>query len=315
MKPNMQLVLGVDGGGTKTAAWLAAAHPDDSNEILGRGTAGPGNPRAVGFETAQRNILTAIAAAFEDAKLGHQPVAVACFGLAGAGRPEEQQRIKHWAHEQKIAPRMLVVGDAEPVLAAAAPDNVGIALICGTGSLAWGRNAKGIVARTGGWGYLIGDEGSGYAIAVAGLRAAMQAADGRGPATTLLTEFQRHLAIERPEQIIDRIYDSAKTRRQIAELAAIVFAAAEHDDVARELLIHAAADLATMVKSLATRLGFSRNAYRLALAGGVLIHQPTFRQMLLDELARMQVEPETSTLVAEPVRGAIELARRYVPSG
>lgn len=310
----MQLVLGVDGGGTKTAAWLATAGPTESQDILGKGTAGPGNPRAVGFETAQQNILAAIAAAFADAKLPHQPAAAACFGLAGAGRPEEQQQIETWAKDRRFAQRIQVVGDAELVLAAAAPDNVGIALISGTGSLAWGRNAKGETARAGGWGYLIGDEGSGYAIAVAALRAAMQAADGWGPKSALLEEFQRHFAISRPEQVVERIYDPSMTRRQIAELAASVFAIAEYDRVARQLIDRAAADLAAMVNKLAARLSFSRNDYRLALAGGVLIHQPTFHQTVLDELVRMKVEPKTSTLVAEPVRGAVELARRYVVS-
>ncbi|MEX2027532.1 MAG: BadF/BadG/BcrA/BcrD ATPase family protein, partial [Pirellulaceae bacterium] len=132
------------------------------------GTAGPGNPRAAGFDVAQSNINAAIEQAFADAKLPRESVSAACFGLAGCGREEEQERIRSWAGERRIAAVVQVTGDAEPILAAASPDNWGIALICGTGSLAWGRNQRGQTARCGGWGYLIGDDGSAYAIALAG---------------------------------------------------------------------------------------------------------------------------------------------------
>src|SRR5438477_9802043 len=99
-----------------------------------------------------------VEAAFSDAKLPRTVAVAACFGLAGAGREIEQQRIVAWATEQKIARAIRVTGDAEPILAAASSDNSGVALICGTGSMAWGRNAAGKTARCGGWGYLIGDE-------------------------------------------------------------------------------------------------------------------------------------------------------------
>src|SRR5262245_59230190 len=139
------LILGVDGGGTKTVAWLAPLDDAQNSIILGRGQAGPGNPRAAGFDVAQANITAAIEAAFADAKLPVTTAAAACFGLAGAGRESEQTRIANWAMQRGIATRVRVVGDAEPILAAASPDNCGIALICGTGSLAWGRNRAGEV--------------------------------------------------------------------------------------------------------------------------------------------------------------------------
>src|SRR6187401_714303 len=127
------IVLGIDGGGTKTVAWLAPLHEGDQSVISGRGQAGPGNPRAAGFDTAQANIEGAIGAAFADACLPRRTVAAACFCLAGAGRPAEQERITAWATACGIASSVRVTGDAEPILAAAASDVRGIALICGTG--------------------------------------------------------------------------------------------------------------------------------------------------------------------------------------
>src|SRR5205823_15045021 len=141
-------------------AWLAPLDDDPNTIVLGRGQAGSGNPRAAGFDAAQTNIASAIDAAFADAKLPLTTAAAACFGLAGAGREIEQQRIASWAEKHGIAQNVRVTGDAEPILAAASPENCGVALICGTGSLAWGRNRAGVIARAGGWGYLLGDEGS-----------------------------------------------------------------------------------------------------------------------------------------------------------
>jgi N-acetylglucosamine kinase-like BadF-type ATPase len=217
MTADTPLVLGIDGGGTKTVAWLALHKPEvqakvgpdqqvesipslavQTGRVLGRGIAGPGNPRAAGFDVAQANIDAAIEQAFADARLPRQAVVAANFGLAGCGRADEQQRIKSWAEGRDIAQAIQVTGDAEPLLAAASPENWGIALICGTGSLAWGRNQRGQTARCGGWGYLIGDDGSAYAIAVAGLRAAVRAADGRGNPTVLLAHFLAQFAASEP---------------------------------------------------------------------------------------------------------------------
>jgi N-acetylglucosamine kinase-like BadF-type ATPase len=301
------LLLGLDGGGTKTAAWLAPLEDATNTVVLGRGQAGPGNPRAAGFETAEANILAAIDAAFQNANLTRQPVAAACFGLAGAGRSVEQQRITAWAHDQRIAEKILVTGDAEPVLAAASPDSTGIALICGTGSLAWGRNAAGQTARAGGWGYLLGDEGSAYWIAKAGLAAAMRAADGRGAATALLNLFQEELKAKDAGEIVARIYAPDMSRERIASLASVVFAASDSDVQARQILCDATRELAQMVITLAARLQLPAN-HTLAMTGGLFINQRLPREGLLVELQRTGDHAST-TLVPDPVRGAVALAR------
>ncbi len=308
------LVLGVDGGGTKTVAWLAPLDDVGSGEILGRGHAGPGNPRAAGFETAQANIEAAIAAAFADARLPQQTVATACFGLAGAGRAAEQEQITAWALARGIARRVQVTGDAEPILAAAAPDNVGIALISGTGSLAFGRNAAGETARCGGWGYLLGDEGSGYAIALAGLRAAVRAADGRGPATDLLPAFLRELAAATPHELVARAYSPEMTRERLAGLAGIVFDLRSTDAVAEQIVAAAADELAELVATVARQLRLPKSGYTLAMTGGVLLHQlnylDQFAQALVGKCLELGSRPAHWMLVEEPVRGAVALARR-----
>jgi N-acetylglucosamine kinase-like BadF-type ATPase len=305
----LDLLLGLDGGGTKTAAWLAPLQDDGTDRVLGRGQSGPGNPRAAGFETALNNIDAAIAAAFADAKLPRQAAAAACFALAGAGRPSEQQQITAWAQNRGIAQKIQVCGDAEAVLAAASPDNVGIALICGTGSLAWGRNQSGQTARCGGWGYLLGDEGSAYAIALAGLRAAVRAADSRGPLTALLARFQNELHATSPQDLIDRIYSPDMTRERLAGLAHIVFDCAQRDDTAREIVTSGAAQLAEMVAVLCRQLQLPAKSYPLALAGGVMISESHLSGLVLGFLNEQQAAPANVAAVSDPVRGAVALAR------
>jgi N-acetylglucosamine kinase-like BadF-type ATPase len=302
------LLLGADGGGTKTIVWLARRRIDQSWEVLGRGRAGTGNPRAAGFDAVQQNLGDAIAAAFADAKLRPQKVAVACFGLAGAGRIAEQAVIADWATSQGLAQQVQVVGDLELVLAAADDDEPGIALIAGTGSVAWGRARSGAVARCGGWGYLLGDEGSGYALGLALLRGVVRALDGRGPATSLVAATQAALGVEEPEEIVARVYASEMTRQRIASLAPLVFASADSDPLASSIVEFAARDLAELVVALTVRLQFGAGDYRLAAAGGLLVNQPTYRERVLNILREKGVHPRDAVIVAEPVRGAVNRA-------
>jgi len=309
------LILGVDGGGTKTIAWLAPLEDPSGTVVLGRGQAGPGNPRAAGFETAEANIAAAIAAAFDDARLPQSPVEAACFGLAGAGRAAEQARLSAWAVQRGLARAVRVVGDAEIVLAAASGDRRGIVLICGTGSLAWGRDAAGTTARAGGWGYLIGDEGSAYRIALAGLQAAVQAADGRGQPTALLGHLMRSLDAPTPEALVERIYAPEMTRERLARLCQTVFDAAPADATARAIVAAASRDLASMVATLCRRLQFASGQFPLALAGSVILSQPLLRELLGEQLAEAAALPQSTTLVTDPVRGALGVARTEARSG
>jgi N-acetylglucosamine kinase-like BadF-type ATPase len=300
------LVLGIDGGGSKTVAWLAG----DSAAIVGRGTAGASNFQAVGFEAALASLDRAVAAAFEDARLAPAPVAAAVVALAGCDREENRQVLIHWAEDRRLARRFRVVHDAIPVLAAGTPEGWGVALISGTGSLAFGQDRERRSARAGWWGYLFGDEGSAYAIALAGLRAAAKAADGRGPATQLVEAFLDRLRLARPEQLVAAVYRIAEDRAAIAALAEVVLATAEAGDAAAGgILDRSAEELAAMVAAVAERLSFPAGSFALALAGGMLLAGQRLRTGLASRLAALGPGPSPVTLVPEPVAGAVRLAQ------
>jgi N-acetylglucosamine kinase-like BadF-type ATPase len=310
------VVLGVDGGGTQTTAWIAPLSPSARAEPLGQGTAGPGNPRTYGFDVAQRNMAVAVAQAQSDAQRnGHfQPetthVVAACLGISGAGREVERRELERWALQSGLAQLVQVTHDAEIVLATASPLHTGIALISGTGSLAWGRNVTGQTGRTGGWGYLIGDEGSGYAIAIAALRAAACAADGRGPATLLLPRLMDELQARQSHELISRLYQAEMSRDRIAQLTSVVFRAAAEDPVAAGIISRAAGDLAVMVATLQQQLQLPASDLTLALAGGVLAHQESLRSEVVARLQAYEISPAATVVVAAPAAGAVALARR-----
>jgi N-acetylglucosamine kinase-like BadF-type ATPase len=305
------LVLGIDGGGTKTACRLAPLD-DGSGMVLGRGTAGPGNPRAAGFETAQANIDAAVAAAFADAKLPRATVAAACLSLAGAGRASEQDQMAKWAESRSLATKIVVTDDCEPILAAAGEGLSKVALIAGTGSLCVGRTPDGRRARAGGWGYLLGDEGSGYAIGLAALRASVRAADGRGPATDILTALLQRLDATTPQQLVERVYAAAMTRERIATLADVPFDLATTDIVAGEIVERAASDLAEMVASVVQQLSLSANEFTFAQAGGALLHLPTYNERVNSAVLARGIQPSRWLVVSEPAAGAVAIARGLV---
>lgn len=220
-----------------------------------------------------------------------------------------------WAANVGVAEQVMVTDDAEPVLAAAVPDRCGVALVCGTGSLAWGRSQPGEVARVGGWGYLLGDEGSGYQLACRGLRAALRAADGRGPSTCLLPLLLGALNVSSTEELVERVYGGPASRQELAALAPVVLAAAEQDGEARRIVEAGAAELAEMVAALVRRLALVPGDYPLALAGGLMVHHPRYREHVLHELTQRGMAPGLIAVVHQPVRGAVALARELARGG
>jgi N-acetylmuramic acid 6-phosphate etherase len=307
------LVLGVDGGGTKTVAWLASTDGDELR-IVGRGEAGTSNPQAAGWATALDNVQCAIDRALLAADAGRTRVHNACLALAGAGRDSDRHRIEDWARRSGFAEQVLVTHDALPVLAAGTPSGVGVALISGTGSLAFGRNAAGQTARAGGWGYLIGDEGSGYAIARQALQAAACEWDGRGPQTALSERLLAELGLSQPSELVHAIYGRQQDRHWLARLARVAVEAADAGDpVACRIIDEAAADLATMCVAVAKQLGFSSapTPLYLALAGGLLVNAATARDRLMQRMQDLHFDRIEIQLVPEPVAGAVRLARDF----
>jgi N-acetylmuramic acid 6-phosphate etherase len=304
------LVLGIDAGGTKTVAWLARCARAGEPVVVGRGTAGAANPQTVGWAETTANLDRAVAAAFDQTSLDIEPVAAAVLAVAGSDRDENRTALGDWAKRRRLARRFRVVHDALPVLAAGSPDGSGVALVAGTGSLAFGRSPDGRTARAGGWGYLLGDEGSGYAVAIAGLRAAARCADGRGPATRLLERLLGRLTLQEPPELVSAISRLAADRAAIAALAEVVTATADGGDtVAEQIIDKSARELTQMVAAVARKLDLPSGEFPLALAGGLLLGSQSLQAGLTTHLNALGLLPGALSEVPQPVVGALKMAQ------
>ena len=241
------LLIGVDGGATKT---IAAAFDLDTGTVAAAET-GPSNPEAVGYDAAAASINEAISGVLG----GGKPVAAAVLGVAGIDTDDEQKRLLSGVTKLST-PVLLAVNDVVAAWAAGSLAAPGIAAISGTGSNTFGVNSRGAAWRCGGWGHIVGDEGSGYMIAVNGIRTVLAYRDGRNDWTSLvprLLDFYRLQHIEDIKPIIYRDFNKARIAsfaEQVAE------AADEGDEMATGIFQQAAADLAEQISAVYTALDF-----------------------------------------------------------
>ncbi|WP_017651706.1 N-acetylglucosamine kinase [Fortiea contorta] len=249
----MSYVLGIDGGGSKTVCILM----DEQYQVLGRGIAGPSNYHSIGVIAAQKSIASAIQLAIDNALNIPKPVKIEafCLGLAGVGRSGDIQVVKGILQDLQNSQSLpinwmlsvediLIYNDALIALVGGLGHNEGVVVAAGTGSIVLGKNRQGIVKKVGGWGYILGDEGSAYKIAVAGMQAALKADDGRGKPTSLVECFQKYLDLASIEDLVAVVYRRDWGVKKIATLAQIVdLVAALGDEVANQIIDDAVEEL------------------------------------------------------------------------
>jgi N-acetylmuramic acid 6-phosphate etherase len=301
-------VLGIDGGGTRCTAVLAEVRTENVQE-LGRGQGGPANAVTAGFEAAAANVAAAVAGAFAASGLAAGPVASACLGFAGAGRDDVRRRWGRWADDRELAGLVEVVADGVPAFGGRGAPPWGLVVVSGTGSIVWGRRSDGRLERCGGRGGLIGDEGSGFAIAIAGLRAAMRSADGWGPRTGLLPRALERFGAAEPNELPAALAAAGMARGPIAAFAPDVVALAEDGDPeAARILAEASADLGRQALVIVERLGFPEAEYPLRFTGGLLCHAAPLRDGLTRWLAGAGRSPGSVTTVADLALAAAGMA-------
>jgi N-acetylglucosamine kinase-like BadF-type ATPase len=302
------LLLVVDAGGTKTAAWLVDPSRGEDERILGRGSATAGNPLSVGFPEATRAISVAVAAARHDAHRPAMRVPRAILSIAGSANHQLRDHFIQSLRGTSLADRVAIVSDVLPILAAGTPRCTGVALISGTGSVAFARAADGRTTLCGGWGYLLGDEGSGYAIGRAGLQFALHNLELKAARQPLTEAVLSAIGASTSLDVTKTIYRRADPRAAIASLALPIIAAADRDDPdAQEIVDTAAADLAKLVARTIQAMGLGDTQFPLAVAGGVIVSSQRLPQQLQVELRRFGLVAEMQ-VVAEPLEGCIRLA-------
>jgi N-acetylglucosamine kinase-like BadF-type ATPase len=298
------VILGIDAGGSKTRALVGRV----DGQVIGSGEAGPANYQSTGQAAAFEALDLAVRRALEEAGARAEQVASLCLGAAGMDRPEDFSVFQGWAAGAFPLARLRLVNDARIVLAAGTPAGWGLVIISGTGSIAYGRTAQGTTARAGGWGYLLGDEGSGYSIGLRALQAVMRAHDGRDGQTLLREAVLSEWGLTAPEALVRKVY-AGLSRADIARLAGLVERCAEAGDPkASQILAWAGAELAEVASAVVKQLQFE-GPVPAALTGGVLLHGKRVREVLLEAAKGMGLLFEPVQMVEDPTLGALRLAR------
>lgn len=305
-------VLGVDGGGTKTAALVASIDENGRTNTVGRAISKSSNQVALGFDAAMANLTKAIEQACANCAISPDQLAAGTFALAGSGTDAVKRKILDFINTHWQLPSCEIVHDGLAVVAAGTPEGWGIGLIVGTGAVAYGINQAGEVGVVGGWGYWFGDEGSAYWLGQSALRAVAQAEDGRGSPTTLSAKILARLNVSNAREILAELSTHGDVRQEIAGMADLVCdAAKEQDKVAERILDHAADHWAQYIECLAGRLAFG-DSPPIALAGGVLGGSEIARTKLNHALAARQIRPSSCQFVDEPAVGCLKLASQLL---
>jgi glucosamine kinase len=318
------IFLGIDGGGSKTSCLIG-----DETSVLGAGTGAASNVVRVGEAQARESLATAIQQACTVANIKPSEISSVCVGLAGAARPEISELVRGIVSEVlsgesissqinfgenkpgEIEPCVIkVVGDMVIALEAAFGSGPGVIVIAGTGSIAYGRNREGQTGRAGGWGFAISDEGSGHWIgrtAVAAAIGAWNENPGQNvPLIEILLKFWRLATIE---QLVPAA--NATPPPDFAALFPSVLSLADSGDrVALDVLNQAGIQLANLAETLIRRLFPNSRAVRVAMSGGVFRSSALVRQVFYNSLCSEHPNASLNPSVIEPVRGALELARK-----
>ena len=296
-------IIGIDGGGTGTVGILTT----ETGQCLAQVQSGPSNYHVVGEAKTQAVLKSVVGELCEKAQIRSASAIRFCLGMAGLGRAEDRKIISRICDELGISENRILTHDAHIALVGGTEKQHGVIVISGTGAIVYGINADGKEARASGWGYLLGDEGSGYDIAIKGLRAVARAADGRGSSTELTNRILNALELKEPGDLIRWVH--AASRDTIAQLAKIVFDAARTTDRTAAQIVDAAVnELVCAADSVVKQLKLV-GAFDIVLSGGNLIHQPMFADKLRRQFAR--IAPEALVLLPkhEPAYGAVLVAQ------
>jgi len=300
----MRYILGFDGGGTKTECVLM----NSDHQILARTYAGPSNPSRIGVEVAFRNVEEAARLALQEVGLARGVIAAIGAGLAGTAKPEMKQRMTMALQMSFPTAAITVLTDLEAALAAAG-EGPAIVLVAGTGSAAFGRNALGQIHRAGGYGPASSDEGSAYDIGRQAIAAAVDARKKTGTDCALgqlilallrCTEWPvvQHRAQTMPDDIFPPLFP-------------VVAAAADSgDSTAREILNHAAAQLASLIDQVAVQLSLRQTNFLLAKIGGTIGRSVFFDAQLDASCKQLFPQVQIGALPISPAEAAA-LAAKY----
>ena len=302
------IVIGIDGGGSKTRAMVADEHGGMIGDVVGPGSAvRPGEA-----EASAAVIADVVRDALASCEMTHVVPRVLCVGVAGVGRETERQALWQALMEREVAEEIVIHSDFSVALDDAFGDGPGVLLISGTGAVAFGRGPTGLTARCGGWGPVFGDEGGGAWIGRRALSVVSAASDGREPETALTGAILTAAQVNEVSELI--AWAAQATPGTLASLAPVVMSVADSGDLRANAIVSLAVEeLSLHIRALARQLFVDeRAAVPVALTGGMLRRGTTLRKRLEHRLRSAVPGAHVSAEEVVPVRGAVRGALRYL---
>ena len=303
------IVVGVDGGGSKTRAVLA----DETGKPIAESTGDGSTVRPNEAERSAGIIAGVVRDVLEVAEMGDaRPPRVLCVGVAGVGRESERQALYEALSTHQLAEEVVVLTDFAVAIEDAFGEGPGVLLIAGTGSSAFGRGPSGATARCGGWGAMIGDEGGGAWIGRRALSVVSAASDGREPETALTGAI---LTATESSEAADLIrWAAGATPAKLATLAPVVMTVADGGDLrANAIVSMAVEELSLHVRALARQLFTDERAsVPVALTGGLLRKGSSYRKRLEHRLKTAVPGAHVHADEVDPARGAVRAALRQL---
>jgi glucosamine kinase len=302
------IVIGVDGGGSKTRVVVADEHGTQLGEVVGPASGVKPGQAEASAEVIARTVRDALASC----EMTHVMPKVLYVGVAGVAREQEREALWQALMGRELAEETVVHPDFSIALDDAFGEGPGILLISGTGSVAFGRSPSGAIARCGGWGPICGDEGSGAWVGRRALSVVTASADGREPETALIGAVLTAAQVNEPRELI--AWAAQATPAQLATLAPVVSSVADAGDLrANAILSLAVEELVLHVRALARQLfGDERAATPVAFTGGMLTKGSTLRKRLEHRLKSAVPGAQLHTAEVNAARGAVRGALRYL---
>lgn len=297
-----RFVIGIDGGGTKTLGAIAG----EDGHVLAQYEVGSTNHHSNALDVVKANLRELVATLLAKTGVAPEEVACVCSGMAGVDRPDDKALVKSIFAELLPHALAVPVNDGLIALVGGTLRAVGIIVISGTGSIAVGVNKHGVQGRAGGWGHILGDEGSGYMIGLRGLRAVCRAFDGRTGPTLLQDLVMKHFGFERPEQILGWVKQVQGSKTEIGALSRLVHEAHRRGDPTATLILEQEADeLALAAAAVANKLFADDTDFEIVVGGGNLRKSRPFFELFQAAVAKRLPGIPVIMPRREPVEGAV----------
>ena len=305
----MKYLIGLDCGATKTECAVA----DVKGNILHITKGNQANLLVTGINKAADNILSLLNGCVQEYGIPYSDIEKIVIGAAGAGRKEDAEKLKQSLIGSAILQgitfkSLMVVSDAQIALKGAFPNTPGCILIAGTGSIIYGKDESDNFYRAGGFGRILGDEGSGYSIGKRALQEAAKFFDGRKEQSLIIDLLSEKHSINTSDDLITKVYGENFDIASIAEL--VLIAAADGDKIALEILDKESEELTGLIRTMMNKMKV--NELSVSFSGSLIANKNVYSDMLRDKIKTSL--PSVKIIKAEysPVEGAILMAKEML---